>query len=151
MRRLVARTLPAVLVATSAACRAVGCPPPEPTHSAVAWQFVGGARGRVDGIALAIRDGRPLAAAKVRVTPGDTAWRRVGADGRFVLKLSPGVASTIEVSAPRYGTGSLVLGVRSDSAIALVASLARSRAAPANPSCGRASQPSGDTLDEEAP
>ena len=136
-----------VLTPLVASCRAVECAPPEPGRSVIAWQPTRGAPREVSGVVLSLADARPVTAARVRLSDADSAWHSVTSDGRFHLRRASDAPSALEVRAPRYASVSLTLALRSDSALAVVAVLARVRQSRADAACGRPTQLPLDTVE----
>ena len=140
--------LPIVLLALSAGgCRAIECPPPEPSRSIIAWQPARGAPREISGLVLSLADGRPVTAAQVRLSVVDSAWHNVTSEGRFRLRRASDAPVALEVRAPRYASATLALALRSDSAIALVAVMARVRLSRADAACGRQTRFAVDTVE----
>lgn len=116
----------AIAMAVCAACRVATCPPPEQSRSAIASEPVIGASG-IRGVVLAIRDGRPLRTAVVRLSPDDARWHAVLGDGSFAIATRGSAPTALEVRARGFDGVSLPIAARGDSGLAVVAALAATR------------------------
>lgn len=99
------------------------------------------------GVVLAIKDGRPVPNARVRLSPGQTGWQRTSSEGRFHIANSGGTAATLEVRARGYDAVSVAIPVRTDSAVAVVATLAVVRVPHRARECGGPSLVPSDSVD----
>ena len=135
-----------VLAPASVSCRLAVCPPPALSQSIIALEAVPGG-GEVRGVVLAIKDGRALASARVRLSPGQVTWHAVSDGGRFLLRSGAGTAATLEVRARGYDGVSAAIPARADSAVAVVAALAAARAAARRRECAAPGSVSSDSVD----
>lgn len=112
----------------------------------VASETVPGESG-VRGVVIAIKDGRALASARVRLSPGQGTWQAVSDGGRFLLRNGAGTAATLEIRARGYDGVSVVIPARADSAVSVVAALAAVRAAARPKECAVPGRSSSESVD----
>ena len=116
-----------IIVATSG-CRAVQCPPLEPSASVVAEQGTIDPLRVVRGRVLNV-DAIPLAHARVRLREADSTWSAVDSAGTFLIQVPRAGTYTFEVSARDYDSAIESVALRPESGLRVVAVLVRSTTA----------------------